>query len=259
MSALAELRERRSISKRPHFSVVTVEVKKVTDSKRQKKKVRIIQVRLVDGDDCQIHCQLAPHIMALGRNLKRGDIIRLDNFTELRYHVNEASPNISALFIHAFAQVGCRELSDIIQGNCNILACSKSLPQEHMDVTTPQSDQIIDPRDHSKPVCNDHNRICAWYGVRLFGCICDVLPVKDRNLVTIQQYCYFATDDLDEMSNSHKRNMVSWWYAANVYGITGKGHIGKMPECLEYDIRKAYPNPDGVLHTDCRKSNLSFT
>ena len=154
------------------------------------------------------------------------DIIRLDNFTELRYNVNEASPKMPALFIHALARVGYRKLPDIVQGNYNLLACSRSLPQEHMDETTPQSVRIIDARDHSKSVCNDQNQICARYGVRLFGCICDVLPVKDRNLVTIQQYCYFATDDLDEMSNSHTRNMVFWWYATNVYGITGKGHIG---------------------------------
>jgi len=95
-----------------------------------------------------------------------------------------------------------------------------------MDKITQQFDRIIDPRDYSKPVCNDQNQFYARYGVRLFGCICDVLPVKDRNLVIIQQDCYFATDDLDEMSNSHTRNMVFWWYATNVYGITGKGHIG---------------------------------
>ena len=122
VSALAELRERRFISKRPHFSVATVEVKKVTDPKRQKERVHITQGRLVDGDDCQIHCQLAPHIMALGRNLKRRDIICLDNFTELRHHVNEASPKMPALFIHAFARVGYRELPDIVQGNCNLHA-----------------------------------------------------------------------------------------------------------------------------------------
>ena len=40
--------------------------------------------------------------------------------------------------------------------------------------------------------------------------------------------------------------MFFWWYATNVFSISGKGHCEKMPECLEYDIRDNYPNADGV-------------
>ena len=167
--------------------------------------------------------------------------------------MNKESPKMPALFIHALARVGYRELPAVIQGNYNLLPCSRSLPNEHMDEFSPSFDRIIDPRVDPKPVCTDENRICAMYGVRFFGCICDVLPVRDRNLATIQKDCYFTIDDLEVMSNSHKRNMVFWWYATNAYGIAGKGCIEKLPECLEYAIRDTYPNPDGVPYTGNKK------
>jgi hypothetical protein len=77
-------------------------------------------------------------------------------------------------------------------------------------------------------------------------CVCEVIPVNQRNLQAIKEDCYFATDNLESMSNSHKRNMIYWWYATNVFSISGKGTRGQLPLCLEYEIRKEFPNPDGV-------------
>ena len=110
----------------------------------------------------------------------------------------------------------------------------------------------LDPRATSPPVCTNENRVCARYGVRFIGCVCDVLPVGQRDLATIKEDCYFATDDLDEMTPSHKRNMFFWWYATNVYNISGKSKRGKLPECLEYAIRLEHPNPDGVRYKGYR-------
>jgi hypothetical protein len=59
-------------------------------------------------------------------------------------------------------------------------------------------------------------------------------------------------DDLDKMTPSHKRNMLFWWYATNVYNISGKSKRGKLPECLEYAIRLEHPNPDGVRYKGYR-------
>jgi hypothetical protein len=38
--------------------------------------------------------------------------------------------------------------------------------------------------------------------------------------------------------------MLYWWYATNVYSLSGKGHRGKLPDCLEYAIKKHFPPED---------------
>jgi hypothetical protein len=110
----------------------------------------------------------------------------------------------------------------------------------------------LDPRATSPPVCTNENRVYACYGVWFIGCVCDLLPVGQRDLATIKKDCYFAMDDLDEMTPSHKRNMFFWWYATNVYNINGKSKRGKLPECLDYAIRLEHPNPDGVRYKGYR-------
>jgi len=43
--------------------------------------------------------------------------------------------------------------------------------------------------------------------------------VHKLDLATIKDDCYFATDEMDKMTNPHKRNMIYWWYATNIYSI----------------------------------------
>ena len=43
--------------------------------------------------------------------------------------------------------------------------------------------------------------------------------------------------------------MMYWWYATNVYSLCGKGNRGKLPDCLEYAIKKTYPEPEGVAYS----------
>ena len=73
---------------------------------------------------------------------------------------------------------------------------------------TNDNDPIIDPRKEPKPVCNNETRTCALYGLRFIICVCDAIPAASLNLETVKQDCYFATDDLDKMTNSHKCNMI---------------------------------------------------
>ena len=78
------------------------------------------------------------------------------------------------------------------------------------------------------------------------------LPVGQCDLATIKEDCYFATDELEEMTPSHKRNILFWWHATNVYNISGKSKRGKLPECLEYAMRLEHPNLDGVRYKGYR-------
>ena len=214
--------------------------------KEEEQTVKLTTLRLVDGSGDQIHCRLAINLAETGRCLKRGDVIQLDSYTELRFRVNKTSPRLPGLFVHELSRLGHTILKD--KNVKNILPMAKSLPDEHTDLFEPSSERVIDPRVDEKPECTDQNRCCAVYGIRFVNCICKCMPVDKCDLATIKEDCYFATNELDDMQPNHKRNMLYWWYATNIFSISGKGNRGKLPECLEYAIREAYPNPEGVQY-----------
>lgn len=237
------------------YSTETENYNEVTNLTNEKQRVKLTQMRLVDGSGDQIHTRLAVNLAEMGRCLKRGDKVRLDSYTELRYRVNPESPRMPALFVHALSRVGNVPLPD--DDIKPPLPIAVVCPIAHLDDYEPSSEYIIDPRKDEKPTCTDECRHCAVYGIRFLKCVVELIPVKDRNLATIKEDCYFATDDIDDMPNNHKRNMLYWWYATNVFSISGKGKRGKLPVCLEYAIREMYPNPEGVPyrgHRDQKKN-----
>lgn len=253
VQALAELRSTSSLADKPVLSVYCVDTgyHKDVSCRGDSQSVKLTTIRLVDGDGSQIHARLDIRITEVGRQLKRGDIVRLDLFTELRYRVSKGSPRMPALFIINLSRVGYSSLPD--EAIKPMLACATSLPGEEDDEFDPPAEQfVIDPRIHDQPVCTESKPHCAVYGIRFVKCVCEVMPVNKRNLSAIKEDCYFAIDDLDSMSNSHKRNMLYWWYATNVFSISGKGTRGQLPLCLEYAIRKEHPNPGGVPYKGYR-------
>ena len=46
------------------------------------------------------------------------------------------------------------------------------------------------------------------------------------------------------MTNPHKRNMIYWWYATNVYSICGKKKRKELPKCLVHKIRQLFPSDE---------------
>ena len=144
----------------------------------------MLQLRLVNGDGNQIHARLAIHLAEVGRILKHGDRIRLNLFTELRYHVNKKSPCMPALFIFKMTRAGFSLLADAeVKG---MLPCSSKLPNGDSDDFEPCDDCVIDPRIHDKSIYIDENIICAVYFLRFVRCVCEVRPVEKRNLETIK-------------------------------------------------------------------------
>jgi hypothetical protein len=82
------------------------------------------------------------------------------------------------------------------------------------------------------------------HGVSLIVCICDARPVHSLDLQMIKESCYFATDDLDQMSNPYKRNMIYWWYATTVYSICEEKTRKELPKCLVHAIGREYPSEE---------------
>ena len=187
------------------YSTETENYNEVTNIPNEKQRVKLTQMRLVDGSGDQIHTRLAVNLAEMGRCLKRGDKVRLDSYTELHYRVNPESPRMPALFVHAISRVGNVSLPD--DSIKPPLPIAVVCPIAHLDDFEPSSEYIIDPRKDKKPTCTDECRHCAVYGIRFLKCVVELIPVKDRNLPTIKEDCYFATDDIDDMPNNLKRNI----------------------------------------------------
>ena len=83
------------------------------------------------------------------------------------------------------------------------------------------------------------------HGVNMITCICKSRPAKDFGLQTPKEDCFFATNAVDDMTNSQKRCMIYWWYATNTYSICGKRQHLMLPDCLIQMVRNTYPELDG--------------
>jgi len=208
----------------------------------QKQKVKLTHLTLLDGDNNQIHARLATHLADIGRQLVEGDIIKLELFTPLTYHVKEDSPLMPALFILQYSRVGHAPvpLQKSIQA---MLRCE---PTKQPPTEAPAYN-ILDPLTQPPPECTFDKRLCRKFGVNFIGrCICEEIPVDKRNLEIIAEDCYLvsANDGIDKLKNKNKRIMLYWWYATNIYSLNGKGNRGKLPDCLEYAIKTKYPEKD---------------
>ena len=217
--------------------------------------IKFTELSLVDGDGEKIHARLNRNLVEIGCcMLKKGDKMRLDLFTPIRFRVNASSPRMPMLFIHKLSRVGSESILDS-NIKSRFMSCQRDItPSEPLDSFESEEDYfIINPREHDKPECTNEKRRCALYGIRFLTCVCDAIPVSKLDLDTIKADCYFATDEITNMEPRHIRNMVYWWYATNVYSIVGKHNIQQLPICLEYEIRKNWPNPDGVPYKGNKK------
>lgn len=210
-------------------------------------KVKLTHLTLVDGDNNQIHSRMATHIADAGRELSEGDIIKLERFTELSYRVNKTSNPMPALFILNYTHVGHmpldpqKEINDMIPYQPTLAALEDKEDSEEVY-------HVIDPLTQDPPKCTYENRLCRKFGVNFIGrCICEEIPVEERDLEVIAEDCHLINKPASELKeNKPKRLMLYWWYATNIYSLNGKGHRGKLPDCLEYAIKAAYPEKDSA-------------
>ena len=165
------------------YTVETCHKKNVSSvvAKEEEQNVKLTTLRLVDGSGDQIYCRLAINLAETGRRLKRGDVIQLDSYTELRFRVNESSPRLPGLFVHELSRLGHTNLTDN-DVNKEVKPMAKTLPSEHKDLFEPSDFRVIDPRKDEKPKCTDQNRCCAVYGIRFVNCTCECIPVAKCEL-----------------------------------------------------------------------------
>lgn len=75
---------------------------------------------------------------------------------------------------------------------------------------------------------------------------CYLNQIDMPELETILRECPFVTEELDKMLPNHKRYLLYWWWAVNVYEVGGRGNRGELPSCIVNRIRSMHPAPDNV-------------
>ena len=146
--------------------------------------------------------------------------------------------------IHTFSKVGYAALPLRIEDPMTCV--EKSVQEVATTVQAPNAAKSTGKCEELVEVkCTPQNRYCAKYGFSPVLCICKTDPPKKINLDMVAEYCFFTTMSLKDMTPSHKRNLLYWWYMTNHYFICGRGVTKEPPECLKAAIRLAYPEENG--------------
>jgi len=71
----------------------------------------------------------------------------------------------------------------------------------------------------------------------LLAIVYDDITVKDRDLTGIADDRHQISKPASELTeNKPKHLMLCWWYAINIYSITGKRKCGNLPDCFKYIV-----------------------
>ena len=210
-------------------------------SEKKSPPTKILHLLLADGDGNQMTGRLSSQISDQGKQLKKGVIIRLDLYTELTHHINDHTSRMPFVFILKYSPMDYKGTLPVDKLH-DLIPCSNSLPNHYLpplDNETSTADISDEPVD-----CCPSNRYCSMHGVSFAVCICQAIPIAKLDLASIKEDCYFATENLDKMTNPHKRNMIYWWYATNIYSICGKKKRKQLPKCLVHNIRRCHPSDE---------------
>lgn len=218
-----------------------------------KQKERIVSVSLVDGSNDRLLGKLSTAATDSASQLTTGAVIQLNTFTPVsHYHKNNfrAGVLIVNFTVLGHCELLCRR--DRIS-TCYIEAA------EVEEVPTSESVATVDIGEDYEPVplpsslCSEDRRLCTMAGVKMHACICECNPVQSVPLDVVARSCYFVNSSVSDMENNQKRNILYWYYATNIYGFRGQT-VRKLPECLEFAIRRLYPNKRGKKYVGCKES-----
>ena len=258
IDCVARRKDTSSLAKEPILQVVERETKyrnsiNVTKDKNGNCAVQMQFTHLIlcDGDGNIIVGRVVAHLTHVARKLVPGDIIQLPLFTELTHRMGTSAP-MPAVFIADFRKVSYGPLPKNLKKEpiiCDV--ANRSNDATDQSTTDEERNGGNLQKDVSNAKCEYGKRLCSVHGVEMIGCICDLHKVTDLNLQTLKEDCYFAKDEVKDMTESQKRCMIYWWYATNIYSICGKKHRMKLPDCLVNAVRTAYPEESGIYEGFC--------
>ena len=88
---------------------------------------------------------------------------------------------------------------------------------------------------------------CSICGHSTLQCLLE--RKKMPELEVIARDCFFVDRPIDEMTNEQKRFLLYWWWAVNVFSISGRANRQELPFCIRDKIRSMYPEDDATKYT----------
>lgn len=243
----------------PVMQVVAARQVDPTNSFGHDRSVRPFQFTLADGDHCTIPGKVSVRITNKAEGVRDGYVIQITRGHRLDADLYGNGRSQPALGIVGFDVVGRGN----IVGSPRV---HQSRPTEEVaaaannhESATHDLDGWSFDQDEPPPIpapCTAPCRSCSIAGVNFFRrCICEEQPAGDKDLEDVKKVYFAATEDVDLMTAAHKRNMLYWLYATDVYGWRGWQNRMELPPCLVFAIRKLHPNPKGTPYVEFKMAD----
>lgn len=221
--------------------------------------VRPIQFTLADGDHYVIPARVSVRMTDKAEGVGNGYVIQIKQahrFDADLYNDDQSQPTLGIIDFDILGRgnvIGnpqvCRSrpVEEVAAAAKSNTASTHDLDGWNFEENEPPP--VPDP-------CTAPGRSCSMAGVNFYRrCVCEEHPVGDQDLEDIKKVYYAATEEVADMTMAHKRNMLYWLYATDVYGWRGWQNRLELPPCLVFAIRKLYPNPKGIPYVEFKTAD----
>lgn len=190
-------------------------------------------VEAIDGDHKVVVLVMNSCLNSIMGTLEIGHIIQLTDFVPIYRSVDDGN------------QHNCR----ILANSYDILALT-NVPEEFYkpDVAPSEATVSVEKNPSVEDVSKCNGYFCSINGVTFLKCISELKDPKSIELGTIARDNPFVDIEVEKMKNSEKRFILYYWYATNIYKVSGKSNRLELPDCLTTAIRNLYPEEDGVYN-----------
>ena len=217
---------------------------------------------VTDGDGQAITCKINTGLNHKMSNIAEGSVLQLESFAPIYFNwdpdAHRQDKQYCCILVHRFVMVGQQRIEQHHEPprvpHVSLPVTETEIAKQVNDTdngdhdsgnnqsssSSPDSSSSEGPNEEELRNCN--GRFCSLYGVAFIRCVTVCFPVNTRNLENIARICPFADQEVNQMNNSKKRFLLYYWYATNIYSITGRHNRKRMPPCLELKVREQFPD-----------------
>lgn len=120
----------------------------------------------------------------------------------------------------------------------------------HRRIVDYQSNSNMEPLPSKcLALCKPSDRLCSRYGIVLNYCLAEHYEANIKSgdfIEAIACGCPLVDRDVIDMEPHHKRFLLYWWFATNIYFVKGNKNRQELPPCVEACIKMTYPNHKGT-------------
>ncbi len=198
----------------------------------------------VDGDEHILTLKLDTALSGSAIFLTNGSIVALNLVHALYYDYGNKDDLRSLLLVKNFT----------IRGHMRLQSKFLVAPTERLKVRQTrihkESTAAVKDNTGTPPEIDCKGNLCSVHGVKSIICVCNAVPTRSVVLPQVASECVFVDKEFSSMTNRHKRFLLYYWYATNVFQFRGKGNRINLPKCFVRDIWTLYPELDGKYSTE---------